>query len=110
MSDFAARGIYQQRLVFDSIDTVLMYVSSAGVYRFLSYLRAKVKGFKAVSYLLIQTDLHEQKDVKTIMQLADVLIEMDPNSGLLSIAQTGSPKQLFHYKIGEKGIEVWKSE
>ena len=108
MSDFMAKGIYQQRLVFDSIDTVLMYVSSAGVYRFLSYLRAKVKGFKAVSFLLIQPDLHEDKDVKTILQLADVHIDMDPNSGLLSIAQTGSPKQLFHYKIGEKGIEVWK--
>jgi len=26
------------------------------------------------------------------------------------VAQTGSPKQIFHYKIGEKGIEVWKSE
>jgi KaiC/GvpD/RAD55 family RecA-like ATPase len=110
LGDFMSRGIYQQRLVFDSIDTVLMYVSPAGVYRFLSYLRAKIKGFKAVSFLLIQPDLHEDKDVKTIMQLADVHIDMDPNSGLLSIAQTGSPKQLFHYKIGDKGIEVWKSE
>jgi len=110
MSDFLAKGIFQQRLVFDSIDTVLMYVSAAGVYRFLSYLRAKVKGFKAVSFLLIQPDLHEEKDVKTIMQLADVLIDMDPNSGLLSVTQTGSPKQIFHYKLGEKGIEVWKSD
>jgi KaiC/GvpD/RAD55 family RecA-like ATPase len=110
MTDFLGKGVYQQRLVFDSIDTVLMYVSAAGVYRFLSYLRAKVKGLKAVSFLLIQPDLHEDKDVKTIMQLADVLIDMDPNSGLLSVAQTGSPKQTFHYKIGDKGIEVWKSE
>jgi KaiC/GvpD/RAD55 family RecA-like ATPase len=109
MTDFLSKGVYQQRLVFDSIDTVLMYVSAAGVYRFLSYLRAKVKGLKAVSFLLIQPDLHDDKDVKTIMQLADVLIELDPNSGLISLTQTGSPKQIFRYKIGEKGVEVWKS-
>lgn len=110
MSDFMSKGIYQQRLVFDSIDTVLMYVSPAGVYRFLSYLRAKIKGYKAVSFLLIQPDLHEEKDVKTIMQLADVLIELDPVRGQLSITQASGPKLTLSYKIGEKGIEVWKSE
>jgi KaiC/GvpD/RAD55 family RecA-like ATPase len=110
LGDFMSKGIYQQRLVFDSVDTVLMYVSPAGVYRFLSYLRAKIKGFKAISFLLIQPDLHEEKDVKTIMQLSDVLIEMDPVSGQLTITQAAGPKITLYYKMGEKGIEVWNSE
>jgi len=110
LGDFMSKGIYQQRLVFDSVDTVLMYVSPAGVYRFLSYLRAKIKGFKAISFLLIQPDLHDEKDVKTIMQLSDVLIEMDPVSGQLTITQAAGPKITLYYKMGEKGIEVWNSE
>jgi len=110
LGDFMSRGIYQQRLVFDSIDTVLMYVSPAGVYRFLSYLRAKIKGFKAVSFLLIQPDLHDEKDVKTILQLADVLIELDPSSGQLTITQSAGPKMNLYYKVGENGIEVWAPE
>jgi KaiC/GvpD/RAD55 family RecA-like ATPase len=110
LGDFMSKGIYQQRLVFDSVDTVLMYVSAAGVYRFLSYLRAKIKGYKAISFLLIQPDLHEEKDVKTIMQLADVLFEMDPVSGQLTITQAAGPKITLYYKVGEKGIEVWNGE
>ena len=109
LGDFMGKGVSQQRLVFDSVDTVLMYVSPAGVYRFLSYLRAKLKGFKAVSMLLLQPDLHSEKDVKTMLQLADILIELDPASGFLTVTQPSEPKLAFKYKITDKGIEVSKT-
>jgi len=109
MSEFMSKGIYGQRLVFDSVDTVLMYVSPAGVYRFLSYLRAKIKAFKGVSFFLMQPDLHEEKDVKTIMQLADAHIDLDPDKSQMTVTHTGGGKLTMGYKVGEKGIEVWKS-
>ncbi|MGQ9582821.1 MAG: RAD55 family ATPase [Thermoplasmatota archaeon] len=110
MSEFMGRGMLQQRLVFDSIDTLLMYVSPAGVYRFLSYLRAKTKSFRAVCFLLIQPELHEEKAVKTIIQLADMLIEMNPDTGQMSLASPGSPRVPMGYKIGEKALEVWRTD
>ena len=108
LGDFMGKGVSRQRLVFDSVDTVLMYVSPAGVYRFLSYLRAKLRGLKAVSMLLLQPDLHDEKDVRTMLQLADVLMELDPASGLLTITQPAEPKLAFRYKITDKGIEISK--
>ncbi|MEM2869477.1 MAG: RAD55 family ATPase [Thermoplasmata archaeon] len=110
MGEFMGRGMLQQRLVFDSIDTLLMYVSPAGVYRFLSYLRAKTKSFRAVCFLLIQPELHEEKAVKTILQLADMLIEMNPETGQMTIATPGSPRIPMGYKIGERSIEVWRTD
>jgi archaellum biogenesis ATPase FlaH len=47
MSSFMTEGHHRQRLAFDSLDTVLMYVNAQGVFRLLSYLRAKVKAFGA---------------------------------------------------------------
>ncbi|MEM2900052.1 MAG: RAD55 family ATPase [Thermoplasmata archaeon] len=106
MSDYLTKGIYQQRISFDSIDTMLMYVSPAGVYRFLSYLRAKIKGFKATGFFLIDPGLHEEKDVRTIMQLADVVIELKPATEEILINQLGLPKKNAKYAITNEGVEV----
>ncbi len=106
MSDYLTKGIYQQRVAFDSIDTMLMYVSPAGVYRFLSYLRAKIKGFKATGLFLLEPELHAEKDVRTIMQLADVVIELKPTTDEILINQLGLPKKNAKYAITNEGIEV----
>ena len=92
MGDFLNKGIYQQRLSFDSIDTLLMYVSANGVYRFLSYLRAKIKAFKSAGMFLLESGLHEEKAVKTILQIADVLIDLSPNKSEISVTTPGGFK------------------
>ncbi len=106
MSEYLARGMDHQRLVFDSIDTILMYVSAQGVYRFLSYLRAKVKGFRASSVFLIEPDLHEERQVKTLYQLADTIIEVNSHEGIVEVTQPGMPKRRGAYRITELGFIV----
>ena len=106
MSENLAQGEHNQRVVFDSIDTVLMYVSAQGVYRFLSYLRAKIKGFKASSLFMIEPGLHEDRQVKTLFQLADVVIEVSPDEGIVQVTQPGLPKRRGAFRVVESGCVV----
>jgi KaiC/GvpD/RAD55 family RecA-like ATPase len=93
-------------VVFDSIDTVLMYVSAQGVYRFLSYLRAKIKGFRSSSMFMIEPDLHEERQVRTLFQLADVIVELKPDEGIVQVTQPGLPKRRGAFRVGETGCIV----
>ncbi len=106
MSENLAQGIHNQRVVFDSIDTVLMYVSAQGVYRFLSYLRAKIKGFRASSIFMIEPDLHEDRQVKTLLQLADVVIEIKSDEGIVEVTQPGLPKRRGALRVVDTGCVV----
>jgi len=106
MSENLAQGVHNQRVVFDSIDTVLMYVSAQGVYRFLSYLRAKIKGFRASSIFMIEPDLHEDRQVKTLLQLADVVIELKSDEGIVEVTQPGLPKRRGAFRVVEMGCVV----
>lgn len=106
LSENLARGVHNQRVVFDSIDTVLMYVSAQGVYRFLSYLRAKIKGFRATSIFMIEPELHEDRQVKTLFQLADVVIELKPAEGTIEVTQPGMPKRRGAFRVVETGAVV----
>ncbi len=106
MSEYLGRGVLNQRVAFDSIDTVLMYVSAQGVYRFLSYLRAKIKGFRSSSMFMIEPDLHEDRQVKTLFQLADVIIEVRPDEGIVEVTQPGLPKRRGAFRVGDTGCVV----
>ncbi|UCC92691.1 MAG: hypothetical protein JSW25_08505 [Thermoplasmata archaeon] len=106
MSENLAQGVHNQRVVFDSIDTVLMYVSAQGVYRFLSYLRAKIKGFRASSVFMIEPELHEDRQVKTLFQLADVVIELKAEEGIVEVTQPGMPKRRGAFRVVESGCVV----
>ncbi|MFQ6063793.1 MAG: RAD55 family ATPase [Methanosarcinales archaeon] len=106
MSGFTSFGFSKQRLSFDSIDALLMHVSPLGVYRFLSYLRAKMRGFKSTGFFLIQPDLHEEKTIKIIMQLVDVTIQLDHDNKEILVFQSGKETKKAKYKVSEKGFEV----
>jgi circadian clock protein KaiC len=106
MSENLAQGVHNQRIVFDSIDTVLMYVSAQGVYRFLSYLRAKIKGFRASSIFMIEPELHESRQVRTLFQLADVIIELKTDEGIVEVTQPGMPNRRGAYRVIDTGSVV----
>jgi hypothetical protein len=106
MSEYLAQGMHNQRVVFDSIDTVLMYVSAQGVYRFLSYLRAKVKGFRASSMFMIEPELHEDRQVRTLFQLADVVIELKADEGIVEVTQPGMPRRRGAFRVVDTGCVV----
>ena len=106
MSEYLAQGVHNQRVVFDSIDTVMMYVSAQGVYRFLSYLRAKIKGFRATSMFMIEPELHEDRQVRTLFQLADVVIEVKSEEGIIEVTQPGLPRRRGAFRVGDEGCVV----
>lgn len=84
----------------------MKYVSAQGGYRFLSYLRAKVKGFRASSMFMIEAELHDDRQVRTLYQLADVIVELKPDEGLIEVTQPGMPKRRGAYRVTEVGFIV----
>ncbi len=106
MGQFHAGGQNRLRLVIDTMDTLLMYVSAAGVYRFLSYIRAKVKSFGAGAVIALQPGLHEGKDVATITQLADLLLELDIDAAKIRVQRPGRAKAEATYGISDSGLVV----
>lgn len=106
LGEFISAGVSGIRLAFDSIDTMLLYVSPQGVYRFLSYLRAKIKVQRATAMFLIEPTIHNEKDLKTMLQLADVIMEVDLEKGTVSVQQGGTPKVSGKFSTGARGAVV----
>lgn len=106
MSNFNSEGISSQRIAFDSVDALLMFVSPSATYRFLSYLRAKIKAFKATAFFLLQPELHDEKAAKTVMQLADVTIHLDVDDSRIDVMQLRKPKRTARYSVTEKGFII----
>jgi len=69
-------------------------------------LRAKVKGFRASSIFLIEPELHEDRQVRTLYQLADVIIEVKPDQGVVEVTQPGLPRRRGAYRVTDAGFIV----
>lgn len=108
MTQFCTKGL-QQRLVFDSVDTLLMYISPVGVYRFLSYLRAKIKVFKAIGIFMLEPSLHDEKAMRAIMQLGDAHLELDEKNFEITASLLGKPLEKGVYQVTDKGIKLAKA-
>ncbi|MDI6708367.1 MAG: hypothetical protein QME47_04710 [Candidatus Thermoplasmatota archaeon] len=91
-------------LIFNSLDTLLMHVSPQSVYRFLYYLRAKTRFASTTSLLMLDPKLHDEKVIKMICQLSDVLININEERNLLELTFASSLKKAIKYNIGKKGF------
>ncbi|MEM3341272.1 MAG: RAD55 family ATPase [Thermoplasmata archaeon] len=106
LTEFHNKGMERKRIAFDSIDTLLMYLSAQAVYRFLSYLRAKIKGFKATAVMMLDNSIHQEKDVKTLTQLADIIATVNQNDSTITIQSLGRPPARRRYEITNQGFSI----
>lgn len=95
-------------IIFDSTDELLMNVPFQDVYRFLRYLKADIMKSKISSVFIIDSSLHEEKIVKKIYQIADVLIRINDKKKLLDINLPDATKRTLEYRITKKGFEFFE--
>jgi hypothetical protein len=55
---------------------------------------------------MIEPDLHEDRQVKTLFQLADVVIEIKSDEGIIQVTQPGMPKRRGAFRVAESGAVV----
>ncbi|MEW5936386.1 MAG: RAD55 family ATPase [Candidatus Thermoplasmatota archaeon] len=77
MSKLYTAGVMQQRMVIESVDTLKMYLSIQAIYRFLFFIKAKVKAFKGTALVVFSTDLCPEQDRRVLLELADIVIRME---------------------------------
>jgi hypothetical protein len=55
---------------------------------------------------MIEPELHEDRQVRTLFQLADVVIELKPTEGIVEVTQPGLPKRRGAFRVVETGAVV----
>jgi circadian clock protein KaiC len=91
MSNAFAGGAVQQRTVIESVDTFMMYVPIQAIYRFLFFIKAKVRMFKGSAFVVLNTDMCQETDRRILTELADVVVRIEGGSGVIRVIQPSKP-------------------
>jgi KaiC/GvpD/RAD55 family RecA-like ATPase len=106
MSNLFAAGIVQQRAVIESVDTMMMYLPIQAIYRFLFFIKARVRSFKGTAVVVLSTDLCQEKDRGILMELADVAIRMESSNGSIKVTVPSRMPATGRYSTDETGLKI----
>ncbi len=98
-----------KRGVFDSLSSLLLYVSNEMVIKFIPILIAKVKKQGATELLVLEEGVHDEKTVNTLNFLTDGLIETRMEEGTKSIRisrmrGTSCKGEWMEYDLTDNGL------
>lgn len=71
------RGIERNRVIVESISTLLMYSNLETVFRFLHVFTGRVRSIDAVGIFVIDSEMHEEKAYLTLRQVFDGVVEVE---------------------------------
>jgi len=95
------------RAVFHSVSTLLLYNNPEIAFRFLQITGARLKSAGTSTLFLLEAGMHEEKAVTTLKHLMDGYVEIRKDDGkwLLTAPQNGLPEWI-EFKLGKNGIEI----
>lgn len=70
--------VYRNRVMVDSITTLLQYSSLQTVFRFLHAVTGRVSEVNAVGVFIIESTVHDEETMSTIRELFDGVVETNP--------------------------------
>jgi len=71
------RGLAQNRILLDSLSTLLMYSDLQTVFRFMHVFTSRIENADAIGVHVIESTAHETESLNTLKQLFDGVIEVD---------------------------------
>jgi len=71
------RGIEKNRVMFDSLSTLLMYSNLQTVFRFMHVFTSRVENADAVGIHVIESTAHDEETMNTLKQLFDGIVRTD---------------------------------
>ena len=95
------------RAVFHSLSTLLLYNNPEIVYRFVQISGARLKGSGTSTIFLLESGMHEDTAVTTLKHLMDGYVEIKNEGGrlVLNAPQNGLPDWV-EFKLGKTGIQI----
>lgn len=103
------KNIANIQLHIDSLSALMMYSNLQTVFRFLHVFTGRIKAARALGLFLVEDGMHEAKDIVTLKQLFDGLIEIKSENDATFIRVVGlSPKPTpwFEYEINGAKIKI----
>ena len=100
-----------KRSVFDSVSTLLLYIPSDLVVRFIPILIAKCKQARSTQILILEEGVHDEEIVNTLSYLSDGVVEMKmegPKRYMRMSKMKGSScsHDWIEYRIENKGLSI----
>ncbi|WP_246983342.1 RAD55 family ATPase [Halorientalis marina] len=71
------RGIEKNRVMFDSLSTLLMYSNLQTVFRFMHVFTSRIENADAVGIHTIESTAHDEETMNTLKQLFDGIVRTD---------------------------------
>jgi KaiC/GvpD/RAD55 family RecA-like ATPase len=104
MSNLFSSGTMQQRAVIESVDTMMMYLPVQAIYRFLFFIKARVRSFKGTALVVLSSDL--EKDRGVLLELADVVMRMESPTGTIKVTLPSRMPASGRYAVDEGGLRI----
>lgn len=100
-----------KRGVFDSISTLLLYIPSEIVVKFIPIMIAKGRSFNTTQLIVLEEGVHGSEIVNTLTYLADGVLEMkiEGNKRFMRVSKmkdTSASRDWMEFKIGNGGIQL----
>lgn len=101
----------ENRSIFDSVSTLLLYIPPELVVRFIPILIAKCKQAKSTQILILEEGVHDKEIVNTLSYLSDGVIEMKmegPKRYMKISKMRGAScsRDWIEYNIGDSGLSM----
>jgi KaiC/GvpD/RAD55 family RecA-like ATPase len=74
---YTTRDVRQNRVMLDSLSTLLMYSDLQTVFRFMHVLTSRIENADAVGIHVIESTAHDDETMNTLKQLFDGVVEVD---------------------------------
>jgi len=97
------------QLHINSLSTILMYSNIQTVFRFMHVFTGRIKVAGALGIFVIESGMHDEKDIITLKQLFDGMIEIkSENDGnfIRVIGLSPKPTPWFQYEIEGDNIKM----
>ena len=87
---YGGRGLERNRIMLDSLSTLLMYADLQTVFRFMHVFTSRIESADALGVFTIESTAHDAEAMNTLNQLFDGVVETGENTDEISI-QLPSP-------------------
>ncbi|MEF8785025.1 MAG: ATPase domain-containing protein [Haloarculaceae archaeon] len=74
---YTERGVQQNRILMDSLSTLLMYSDLQTVFRFMHVFTSRIEDADALGLHVIESTAHDVEAMNTMKQLFDGIVEVD---------------------------------
>ena len=103
------KNIPNIQLHVDSLSALMMYSNLQTVFRFLHVFTGRIKAAGALGLFLVEDGMHEEKDIVTLKQLFDGMVEIKSENDVTFLRVVGlspKPTQWFEFEIDGAQIKI----